>query len=48
MSNYYPLSQIKTNLYTKGDEYFISLTKEYYRGYYHQISNGEKIYWKNP
>ena len=25
MSNYYPLSQIKTNLYTKGDEYFISL-----------------------
>ena len=48
MSNYYPLSQIKTNLYTKGDEYFISSTKEYYKGYYHKTSNGEKFTGKTP
>lgn len=38
---YYPLSQIKTNLYTNGKEFvFISTNKEY-KGSYHQISTGK-------
>ena len=43
MSKYYPLSQIKTNLYTKGNEYVISSTGLSYKGYYHEISNGQKF-----
>ena len=48
MSRYYPLSQIKSNLYTKGNEYTIESTGLPYRGYYHQISNGEKYSGKTP
>ena len=48
MSRYYPLSQIKTNLYTKGNEYVISLTGLPYKGYYHQTSNGQLFSGKTP
>lgn len=40
---YYPKSQIKTNLYTNGDEYILSTTKEIYKGFYYELSNG-KLY----
>jgi hypothetical protein len=40
---YYPKSQIKTNLYTNGDEYTLSTTKENYKGFYYELSNG-KLY----
>lgn len=36
---YYPKSQIKTNLYTNGEELFNS-NGQSYTGYYHQLSNG--------
>ena len=39
---YYPKSQIKTNLYTNGDQYILSTTKESYIGPYYEISNGKK------
>lgn len=45
---YYPKSQIKTNLYTKGKEYVISSTKEEYRGYYYQVSTGNLFTGKTP
>ena len=37
---YYPKSQIKTDLYTNGDEYISSSTQEVYIGYYYEISTG--------
>lgn len=45
---YYPLSQIKSNLYTNGDEYILSTTKENYIGYYYEVSNGKKYTGKTP
>jgi hypothetical protein len=46
--SYFPKSQINPNLYTNGDEYVISSTKETYQGYYYETSNGEKYTGKNP
>jgi hypothetical protein len=45
---YYPKSQIKTNLFTNGGEYILSTTREDYKGYYYEISNGEKYTGKTP
>jgi hypothetical protein len=45
---YYPLSQIKSNLYTNGDEYILSTTREAYTGYYYRVSNGKKYTGKTP
>jgi hypothetical protein len=45
---YYPKSQIKTNLYTNGGEYILSTTKKEYKGYYYEISNGDKYTGKTP
>ena len=45
---YYPKSQIKTNLYTNGGEYILSTTKEEYKGYYYETSNGNKYTGKTP
>ena len=44
---YYPKSQIKTDLYTNGDEYINSSTQEVYIGYYYEISTGQKYTGKN-
>lgn len=46
--SYYPSSQIKQNLYTNGGEYALSTTKEIYKGYYYEVSNGRKYTGKNP
>ena len=46
--SYYPLSQIKQNLYTNGGEYILSSTKEDYKGNYYTVSNGKKYTGKNP
>jgi hypothetical protein len=46
--SYYPKSQIKTNLYTNGGEYLLSLTKEEYKGYYYETSNRTKYTGKTP
>jgi len=40
---YYPKSQIKTNLHTNGGEYILSSTKEDYKGYFYEVSNGSKF-----
>jgi hypothetical protein len=45
---YYPKSQIKTNLYTNGDEYVLSTTKEPYEGSYYEVSNGKTYTGKSP
>lgn len=46
--SYYPKSQIKTDLYTKGKEFrVISLQKEY-TGYYWKTSKGEYFSGRNP
>jgi hypothetical protein len=45
---YYPKSQIKTNLFTNGGEYYVSLTKEEYKGYYYETSNGQFFTGKSP
>lgn len=45
---YYPKSQIKTNLYTNGDEYVIELTKSPYTGYYYLTSTGIAYTGKTP
>ena len=45
---YYPLSQVKTNLYTNGDEYVIELTKTAYTGYYYLTSTGVAYTGKTP
>lgn len=39
---YYPLSQIKPNLYTNGSEYTLFSTREPYTGYYYEVSDGKK------
>jgi hypothetical protein len=45
---YYPKSQLKTNLYTNGDKYILSTTKENYKGYYYETSSGTKYTGKTP
>jgi hypothetical protein len=45
---YYPKSQIKTNLYTNGDEYVIELTQTPYTGYYYLTSTGKAFTGKTP
>jgi hypothetical protein len=45
---YYPKSQIKTDLYTNGNEYSLSTNKGAYTGYYYKISTGKKYTGKNP
>lgn len=45
---YFPKSQIKSNLFTNGNEYILSTTKEEYKGYYYEISNGRKYTGKTP
>jgi hypothetical protein len=45
---YYPKSQIKTNLYTNGGEYILSTNQQNYKGYYYEISNGNKYTGKFP
>ena len=45
---YYPKSQIKTGLYTKGNEFIISNNKESYKGYYWVTSTGEFYTGKTP
>ena len=45
---YYPLSQIKTNLYTNGEEFQTSTTSQPYKGFYYTLSNGKKYIGKTP
>ena len=45
---YYPKSQITTNLYTNGKEYFLSTTGEPYKGFYYLLFNGLRYTGKNP
>lgn len=44
---YYPLSQIKPNLYTNGGEFTISSTGANYIGYYFKTSDGKYFTGKN-
>jgi hypothetical protein len=44
---YYPKSQIKTNLYTNGGEYITPNGNEY-KGFYYELSNGDKYTGKSP
>ena len=45
---YYPLSQIKTNLYTNGGEYAILSSGQNYTGYYFKTSTGKYFTGKTP
>jgi hypothetical protein len=45
---YYPLSQIKPNLFTNGGEYVLSTTKENYKGPYYEVSNGRRYTGGTP
>jgi hypothetical protein len=45
---YFPKSQIKSNLYTNGGEYVLSTTKQDYKGYYYEVSTGQKFTGKTP
>jgi hypothetical protein len=45
---YYPKSQIKTNLYTNGEELVYKTTLEQYIGFYYKVSNGRFYTGKNP
>ena len=45
---YFPKSQIKPNLYTNGNEYILSTTRENYKGYYYELANGKKYTGKTP
>ena len=45
---YYPKTQIKTNLFTNGDELVISLTNTPYNGPYYETSTGIKYTGKSP
>jgi hypothetical protein len=45
---YYPLSQIKTNLYTNGGEYAILSSQENYSGYYWKTSDGKFFTGRTP
>lgn len=45
---YYPKSQVKTDLYTYGEEYILSTTRELYTGPYYEVSTGQRFSGKNP
>jgi hypothetical protein len=45
---YYPQSQIKTDLYTNGEEFQILTSSQPYKGFYYILSNGKKYTGKNP
>jgi hypothetical protein len=45
---YYPKSQVKTDLYTNGNEYVYDSTQQEYIGYYYTVSSGKKYTGKNP
>ena len=45
---YYPKSQIKTNLYTNGDQYVVKSTQQPYVGYYWTTSDGKIFTGKTP
>jgi len=45
---YYPKSQIKTNIYTNGNEYVLSTTNQPYKGYYYLTSSGKTYTGKKP
>jgi hypothetical protein len=45
---YYPLSQIKSNLYTNGGEYIILSSKKNYIGYYWKTSDGKYFTGRTP
>jgi hypothetical protein len=45
---YYPKSQVKTNLYTNGNEYVYDGTQQEYIGYYYALSSGKKYTGKTP
>jgi hypothetical protein len=45
---YYPKSQVKTGLYTNGNEYALITTQKNYIGYYFETSSGKKYTGKNP
>jgi hypothetical protein len=51
--SYYPKSQIKSGLYTSGDEYTLvppsnNYNADPYVGYYYQVSNGSRYTGKTP
>jgi len=45
---YFPKSQIKTDLYTNGEEFSVASTSTPYKGYYYKISNGTLYTGKSP
>jgi hypothetical protein len=45
---YYPKSQIKTNLYTNGDEFVYLSNNQPYTGYYFKTSTGQYFTGKTP
>lgn len=45
---YYPKSQVKTDLYTKGGQFQLKSTKQEYIGYYWKNSRGDIFTKKNP
>jgi len=45
---YYPKSQVKTNLYTNGEEFVRTDDRSDYKGYYWKNSKGEFYAGKNP
>ena len=45
---YYPKSQVKTNLYTNGDEFVYILNKQPYQGYYFKTSTGQYFTGRTP
>jgi hypothetical protein len=45
---YYPKSQIKTNLLTRGGEFIIASSGQDYKGYYYMTSNGQAYSGKTP
>lgn len=48
MARYYPKSQIKSNLYTKGKEYQYSNSQLEYKGYYYLTSQNQAYTGKHP
>lgn len=45
---YYPSSQLKTNLYTPGEEYVLLSDNSNYVGYYYETSKGKRYTGKTP
>ncbi|MDB4378196.1 hypothetical protein N9Z41_00350 [bacterium] len=48
MARYYPKSQVKSNLYTKGKEYQYSNSQLEYKGYYYLTSQNQVYTGKHP